>query len=68
MGDEQCSVAVSADSVLGCVTNFTCNCRSVAAESYLKDEIWHVPDKPAVPVGERLAPVWHPVGTMIAAA
>lgn len=24
---------------------------STAAESYLKDETWHVPDKPAVPVG-----------------
>jgi hypothetical protein len=25
--------------------------RSTAAESYLKGDFWHVPDKPAVPVG-----------------
>ena len=42
----------------GCLTSASlksmCLCRSTAAESYLKDEIWHVPDKPAVPVGEWL--------------
>ncbi len=28
-----------------------CMRRSTAAESYLKGDFWHVPDKPAVPVG-----------------
>ena len=27
-------------------------CRSTAAESYLKGDFWHVPDKPAVPAGK----------------
>ena len=29
-----------------------CACRSTAAESYLKGDFWHVPDKPAAPVGK----------------
>ena len=62
LDNKHCSVTESAGSFLWCVLNLACNSRSTAAESYLKDEIWHVPDKPAVPVGEQLAFVWRSAG------